>query len=155
MWRRTLPLLALFAASCATVTTGRHETITVTSSPSGADATLLCDRHSALEKTPAKMVIRRNAGDCKLTISKEQFEPKVITIEQGVNPMYWANMIFVPIGPSSAFLIAGGNSQERALGVGLLGAAAVIFGTDFYTGAVHVHRPGTIDVVLEPKHPPQ
>jgi hypothetical protein len=151
MWRLCIPLIALFAVSCATAVSGPRETISVTSSPSDAAADLVCERHSASETTPAKLVIRRNVGDCVLTVSKNGFEPAVVTIKQGVNPYYWGNMIFVPVVPASVFLIAGGDSQEMPAGIGLLGVAAAIFGADFYTGAVHVHRPAAVDVVLKPK----
>jgi hypothetical protein len=146
-----LPLLALCAVSCASITSGRYETIAVTSSPAGADANLVCDRHSVAAVTPAKINIRRNVGDCVLTIAKADFEPAVIKVEQGVNPMYWGNMIFSPVAPSGLYLLALGNSQEKSIGLGLLATGAVVFGTDFYTGAAHVHRPGVVDVVLKPK----
>lgn len=149
--RWLLPLLALCAVSCASITSGRYETIAVTSSPAGADASLVCDRHSATAVTPAKITIRRNAGDCVLTMSKTGFEPAVIRIEQGVNPMYWGNMLLAPVPPSGVYLLALGDSQEKSIGLGLLAAGAVVFGTDFYTGAAHVHRPGVVDVVLKPK----
>jgi hypothetical protein len=149
--RLLLPLLALCTVSCASITSGRYETLAVTSSPAGADANLVCDRHSAAAVTPAKIAIRRNVGDCVLTIAKADFEPAVLKIEQGVNPMYWGNMLLTPVPPSGLYLLALGNSEEKAIGVGLLAAGAVIFGTDFYTGAAHVHRPGVVDVVLKPK----
>lgn len=149
--RWLLPLLALFGVSCASITSGRHETIAVTSSPAGADANLVCERQSATAVTPAKITIRRNVGNCILTISKDEFEPAVVHIEQGVNPMYWGNMIFTPVPPAGLYVLALGDSEEKAIGAGLLAAGAVIFGTDFYTGAVHVHRPGVVDVVLKPK----
>ena len=151
MWRLALPLLAVLATSCASMTSGTTETIAVTSSPSGAAASLECDKHSATATTPAKIEIRRNAGNCVLTVSKESYEPKVINIEQGVNPMYWGNMIFSPLAPAGAYLTALGDGTERTIGLGALVTAAFVFGTDFYTGAVHVHRPGVVDVVLKPK----
>ena len=91
--RRSIPVIAagLFAVSCATITTGRYEEIRVTSSPNQAMATLLCGGHPSGEgPTPTAFKIRRNAGDCVLTLRKDGFEEKTIAIEQGVNPAYRA-----------------------------------------------------------------
>jgi hypothetical protein len=149
---RQLLLIAscLSLGACASVASGRHETLSVTSSPSGADARLVCERVSVTGVTPAKLTIRRNAGDCSLTVAKPGFAAQTFTIEQGVNPMYWGNMIFAPVGPAGGYVVAAGDSGEKAAGVGLLAAAVAIFGTDFVTGAVHVHRPNSVDVVLKP-----
>ena len=142
----------MLLASCATITSGRLEEIHVSSSPSAADASLICGgRPSAEGTTPATFKIRRNAGDCKVTVRKEGFEEKTIALEQGVNPVYWSNMIFSPLAPAGAYVTILGDSGEKVLGVGLLSAAFVIFATDFWTGAVHAHKPGSVDVVLKPK----
>lgn len=140
-------------ASCATITTGRYEEIRVSSSPNEADATLLCDgRPSGEGRTPVAFKIRRNAGDCTLTLRKEEFEEETVSIEQGVNPAYWGNMVLSPIAPMGLFFIAWGHDAgARPLGVGLLAAGAVIFSTDFWTGAVHAHKPAMVDVVLKPR----
>ena len=145
-------LSPVLLASCATITTGRMEEIHVSSSPSQADATLFCQgRPSGEGKTPAVFTIRRNAGDCTLTIRKEGFAEQTIAIEQGVNPAYWANMIFSPVPPAGLFVLLGDDPNDQAIGAGLLGAGLAIFGTDFWTGAVHQHKPGSVDVILKPK----
>jgi hypothetical protein len=48
-------------------------------------------------------------------------------------------------------VIWGNESGARPLGFELLGAGVVIFATDFWTGAVHAHKPATVDVVLKPR----
>jgi len=147
--RRLLPFITSVSfIACATVTTGTQETLAVTSSPSGADAKLVCEKHSVAGVTPVKFSIRRNVGNCSLTVSKEGFAEHAVTIEQGVNPMYWGNMIFAPVAPAGVYVMLAGQSEETATGIGLLAAAAAIFGTDFITGAVHAHRPKSIDVIL-------
>jgi hypothetical protein len=134
------------------MTTGRTELIRVSTSPSQAAAALVCaGRPSGEGSTPVVFTIRRDAGDCTLTLRKEGFEEQTIAIEQGVNPAYWANMIFSPFAPAGTLLTALGDSEERRLGIGFLASAAVIFGTDFWTGAVHAHKPGNVDAVLKPK----
>jgi hypothetical protein len=144
--------VSLSLVACASVASGRHEILSVTSSPSGADVKLVCEKYSATAMTPAKLTIRRNVGDCALTVGKPGFAEQTVAIEQGVNPMYWGNMFFAPVGPSGGYVIVAGESDgEKALGVGLLAAAAAIFSTDFITGAVHTHRPSSIDVILQPK----
>lgn len=153
MWRVVIAGLCFLPLACATVASGTKETISVTSSPAGANARLACEKSSGEGVTPWKLTIRRNAGDCVLTVSKEGFEDRVVTIEQGVNPMYWENMLFAPVAPAGGYFVLVGDTQEKAVGVGLLVAAGVIFGTDFGTGAVHVHRPAVVDVVLKPASP--
>jgi hypothetical protein len=139
----------LSLVSCATMTTGRTELIRVGSSPGQANATLICEGRTAGEgTTPVAFTIRRDAGDCSLTLRKEGFEEQTIAIEQGVNPAYWGNMILSPVVPAGVLVTLG---NEKAIGVGLLGSALVIFGTDFWTGAVHAHKPGSVDAVLKPK----
>jgi len=145
-----LALLFVPLAACATMTTGTGEKINVSSSPSEATASLVCNGHPEGEGlTPIVFTIRRDAGDCILTLRKEGYEEQTRALEQGVNPAYWGNMIFSPLAPAGAFLTILGNSDEKAIGVGALGAAWLIFGTDFYTGAVHAHKPGSVDAVLK------
>ncbi|HEX3581850.1 MAG TPA: hypothetical protein VH087_08805 [Thermoanaerobaculia bacterium] len=154
MRRISLALLGtLLLNACATITSGRYEEVRVSSSPNEADATLLCNgRPSGEGKTPVAFKIRRNAGDCTLTLRKEGFEEKTVAVEQGVNPAYWGNMILSPIAPIGAFWVIWGNeSGARPLGFELLGAGVAIFATDFWTGAVHAHKPATVDVVLNPR----
>lgn len=146
-------LIPLLLTSCATINTGTHEEIRVSSSPSQANATLVCAGRPAGEgATPITFKIRRNAGDCVMTLRKEGFEEKTVAVEQGVNRAYWANMVFSPIPPASAFTASlADTSSDRALGLGFLAASAAIFGLDFWTGAVHAHKPNHIDAVLKPK----
>ncbi len=148
------PLLLLFGClslvSCATLSTGRDEQIRVGTSPSQANATLVCDgKPSGEGLTPIEFKIRRNAGDCNLTLRKEGFEEQTVAIEQGVNPAYWTNMLFSPLVPAGGLLVLG-DSGEKVLGAAFLGLGYAIFSTDFRTGAVHAHKPATVDVVLRP-----
>ena len=78
MIRRSLVLLPIFTLiSCATIVSGTHENIAVNSSPAGARAALRCPRGELQEGvTPVTMSIRRNVGDCNLTVSKEGFRTR-------------------------------------------------------------------------------
>ena len=134
------------------MTTGTREDIVIDSTPTGATATLDCDGHAAGGgTTPITLSIRRNAGDCELRLTRDGYQDVKILIEQGVNPAYWANMVFTPLVPAGPYLLALGDSGEKVIGVSALGLAAVVFATDFHTGAVHAHRPNKIAAVLEPK----
>lgn len=153
--RNVLLLLGCMSLiSCATVFTGTGENIVVTSSPPSAMASLVCEgKPAGSGVTPATIPIRRNAGDCTLTVAKDGFEERTVLIEQGINRAYWLNMLFAPVPPSGLYVLWGGETNEQPLGIGLLAAGAAIFGTDFITGAVHQHKPDHIDVVLKPKEP--
>jgi hypothetical protein len=151
MWRLLILLSVVPLTSCATVATDRFENIVVTSSPTGADVTLVCNgKPAGRGVTPATIRIRRDAGDCDVRVAKDGFSDRSTHLEQGVNPMYWANMAFTPLLPA-AFYSFTGNHQEKIAGAAFLGAAILAFGTDFWTGAVHAHKPSKIDVVLQPK----
>lgn len=150
MRRGLVLLLALvLVPSCATMTSDRFEEIAVSSSPSGADATLVCARATARGVTPASLRIRRNAGDCDLTIAKDGFATQALHFEQGVNRAYWLNMPLAILAPVGAYAMTGDRS-DRSAGVGLLAVAIAAITTDFWTGAVHDHEPHRVDVVLEP-----
>lgn len=152
MLRLLLAACCLSLISCATMTTGTRENIVINSDPAGAEASLVCNGTPAGSGvTPTTITIRRNAGDCALTLSKDGFETLTVPIEQGVNPAYWTNMVFSPLAPAGAYVLWLGNPEEKAIGVGILVTAAVVFGTDFWTGAVHAHKPDRIDAVLKRK----
>lgn len=149
-----LLLSILPLVSCATMSSGRMETIDIRSTPDAANASMVCAGQPAGSGvTPTKIAIRRNAGDCTVTLTKEGFEDVTMLIEQGVNPAYWMNMVFTPFGPFGVVLLANGNQGEKFIGLGLLTAGFAILSTDFFTGAVHTHRPYKVDVVLKPKPP--
>lgn len=115
-------------------------------------AMLLCGGHPSGEgPTPTAFKIRRNAGDCILTLRKDGFEEKTIAIEQGVNPAYWGNMLFSPLPPGGAYVMFGPTANDKRIGLGLFTAGAAIISTDFWTGAVHAHKPPNVDAVLKPK----
>lgn len=142
--------------SCASITSGVHEQIRVTSSPAAADAMLTCNGQTvASSPTPATFTIRRNAGDCDVKLSKEGFDDATVLIEQGVNPAYWMNMIFTPLAPGAVYLTWLGNTEEKMIGISAAATALAVFGADFWTGAVHTHRPHAVDVVMKPKSPPE
>lgn len=143
--------------SCATIVSGPLENISVNSSPAGAHAALRCPRGELQEGvTPVTMSIRRNVGDCNLTVSKEGFSDEVITVERGINPAHWFNFTTIPLAIYGGLALSGGfygestASEKRVGAVCLLvtGAAWII---DHRTGAAHRHEPAKIEVTLKPR----
>src|ERR1043165_2493918 len=93
--------LALAAASCATTSPGRNETISIDSTPSGASVEMKCQQVTRNATTPAAIVIPRNATDCVATVSSSGYKSKTIAFDRGPAPAYWLNFIgpaMLPLG---------------------------------------------------------
>jgi len=140
--------LSLSAMSCATIAHGVHETITIDSSPSGANVDLKCQKISRNGTTPAAIVIPRNATDCVATISKSDFKTKTVAFDRAPTRAYWLNFIPVSVAPIS---IADNSplhmSEESALALLLFGIVG--FGVDAFDGAIFKHEPSNVHVMLE------
>jgi hypothetical protein len=142
-----LPVL-LFAAGCASMLTGTHETITVDSTPAAARASLFCGNKSVGEApTPAKFTISRDAGDCTVTVRKTGYLEQRASIEQHINPAYWMNIVAAPAAAVAAWnnswwgFLAGNAAPLYAIGAGG-------FLADACTGAMHTHRPRHVRLAL-------
>jgi hypothetical protein len=150
-----LLLIGCLLSSCATMTRGRNEVISVDSDPSGANVTILCAGNiSASGTTPARLTIPRKADLCRVDVEKSGMAAQKIQIERGFNASYWMN--FVPtLGLPTYLLVSGvwGATESSAngwLAVGLAGAAGLI--VDRVTGAMYDHEPNVIKVTLQPRH---
>ena len=117
-----LPLL-LFT-SCATITRGVHDKLTVTSDPSGASVVLSTGERGV---TPAKFVKPRRTEPFTVTVSKSGYLPQTIKIE-------------------SKF---GGTGGAAMAGNVILGGAIGI-GVDAGTGAYNSLYPNPVSVHLVP-----
>jgi hypothetical protein len=149
-----LLLIGCLLCSCATMTRGRDEVISVESNPSGANATVSCAGNiSATGTTPARLTISRKAEGCHVNIAKSGMKTKVIELDHGVNASYWMNFVVLGGVPLSLAMGLNGdppNTTTRAwLGVGLLGAAGFVI--DRATGAMYDHNPNVINVTLQPE----
>jgi len=147
-----LLIFACFLSSCATMTHGPDEVISVESNPSGASATIRCAGNvSASGTTPARLTIPRKADGCNINIEKSGMKTQNVQIERGFTAAYWLNF-----GPSLGLPIAvlgsalgGSGSVTGYLIVGLAGAAGFI--VDRVTGAMYDHDPHVINVTLQPQ----
>jgi predicted lipid-binding transport protein (Tim44 family) len=117
-----LPLL--FFSSCATITRGVHDKLTVTSDPSGANVVLSTGERGV---TPTKFVKERKTEPFTVTVSKPGYVPETVKVE-------------------SKFGGTGGGAMAGNL---LLGGAIGI-GVDAGTGAYKSLYPNPVLVHLVP-----
>lgn len=149
-----LLLIGCLLSSCATITHGSHEVVTVESSPSGASATIRCAGNISVSgTTPARLTIPRKADGCNVNIEMSGMKTQNVTLERGFTGLYWMN--FAPtLGLPIYVLSEGpfGGSDSTATGwliVGLAGAAGFI--VDRVSGAMYDHDPHVINVTLQPQ----
>src|SRR5947209_14201990 len=117
-----LPLLCF--TSCATITRGVHDKLSVTSDPSGADVRLSTGEHGV---TPVKFVKERKTDPFSVTVSKPGYAPQTVKVE-------------------SKFGGTGGGAMAGNL---LLGGA-IGLGVDAGTGAYKSLYPNPVSVHLVP-----
>jgi hypothetical protein len=155
--KRFLSLLVIgcLLSSCATMSHGTTEVISVDSNPSGADATILCDsKISASGTTPARLTIPRKADRCRITVTQSGMKTQSIAIDRGFTSSFWLN--FVPasglaFAPVVAFSDTGSDDVAGALLVAGI-AGGVGFVVDRLSGAMYDHNPKVIKVTLQPEH---
>lgn len=121
---------ALLLAGCASVTRGTTENISISTTPSGAQADVAGLDIPTSCITPCVVQASRNA-DITVTVSKQGFEPQIIPLTKEV--------------PGSG---AAGFAGNILLG-GVVG-----MGVDAATGAAQDHKPNPVIVTLQPIAPP-
>jgi hypothetical protein len=129
---RILGVVALAAAlgGCASVTRGTTENISISSTPSGAEATITGLEVPTACITPCAIVAKRSA-DITVSFAKPGYEPEVVQLTKEV-----------PVTGAAGFagnLVAGG----------LVG-----MGVDAVTGAAQDHKPNPVIVTMRPMGPP-
>ena len=117
-----LPLLCF--TSCATITRGVHDKLSVTSDPSGAEVRLSTGERGV---TPVKFVKERKTDPFSVTVSKPGYAPQTVKVE-------------------SKFGGTGGGAMAGNL---LLGGA-IGMGVDAGTGAYKSLYPNPVSVKLVP-----
>jgi|SRR3954454_14064018 hypothetical protein len=123
---RILGVLAACAmlGGCASVARGTTETISVESTPPGAEATISGLDNPMTCVTPCAVVAKRNA-DITVTVQKSGYEPEVVQLTKDI--------------PAAG---AAGFAGNLLLG-GLVG-----MGVDAATGAATDHKPNPVIVTL-------
>jgi hypothetical protein len=123
--------LSVMLGGCASVTRGTTENISISSTPSGAEAVISGLEVPTTCTTPCAIVAKRNA-DISITFQKEGYESQIVQLTKEV-----------PATGAAGFagnIIAGG----------LIG-----MGVDAATGAATDHKPNPVIVTLQPSAPPR
>src|SRR5204863_2407566 len=111
-------------SSCATITRGVHDKLTVTSDPSGANVVLSTGERGV---TPTKFVKERKTEPFTVTVSKPGYVPQTVKVE-------------------SKFGGTGGGAMAGNLILG----GAIGMGVDAGTGAYKSLYPNPLSVTLVP-----
>lgn len=155
---RRLALLAvtLLAAGCATVINDQREKIPVRSEPAGAVVSVECGQAPVYGGvTPAVLLIERTADPCSITVAKEGYEQRTVTLERKTSRAVRGNKVPGVIVGSLFGLIAWfaddngswvGDAYELGSTLGEAPGNAI----DHRTGAAYKHVPGEVFVRLDP-----
>lgn len=109
----TALFLGLFILSgCATIVSGSDQSVTIQSSPDGADILM---NGVTMGKTPITMSIQRDSYTM-LTIEKEGYKSETQLMNTELNSMFWGNILFGGLLGSTTDA-ASGASREYAPGV--------------------------------------
>jgi hypothetical protein len=129
---RILCVAVLCAAlcGCASVSRGTSETISVATTPSGAEATISGLDQPTVCTTPCAFIASRSA-DIVVSIAKEGYEPQVVPLSKEVT----------------------GSGGATFAGNLLLGGV-IGMGVDAATGAAMDHKPNPVIVTLKSFEPP-
>lgn len=160
--RKLLPLLlALASIRCATVAHGRHQTVPVSSTPSGAAVRATCGARSwDAGVTPVNVELRRKSELCTVTLTKEGFAPETVTFDRTRSAFVYGNV--VPgaaagamtgggIGLAAALLDASDTVVVSATALGFALGFSVPVLVDSATGAMYKHFPERVEVTLRPR----
>jgi hypothetical protein len=128
---RILGAVALVATlgGCASVTRGTTENLSISSTPSGAEATITGLDVPTACITPCVVVAKRNA-DITVNLAKPGYEPETVQLTKEI--------------PGTG---AAGFAGNLLLG-GLVG-----MGVDAATGAAQDHKPNPVIVTMRPRTP--
>jgi hypothetical protein len=147
-------LTVCLLTSCATMTHGSNEVISVDSDPSGAEATIKCANNvSASGTTPARLIIPRKAEGCRVDVEKSGMKTQSMDVERGFTSSFWLNFIPASGLPLGTIAVFTGNGSDGTLSAvfaaGILGGVGFL--VDRVTGAMYDHNPNVIKVTLQPQ----
>jgi hypothetical protein len=120
--------LSVMLGGCASVTRGTTENISISSTPSGAEAVVSGLDVPRTCTTPCAVVAKRSA-DISITFQKEGYESQVVQLTREV--------------PATGAAGFAGNIIAGGLGV------------DAVTGAATDHKPNPVIVTMQPKAAPR
>ncbi len=151
--------MSLLSVRCATVAHGRGQGIHVTSSPSGAAVRVSCEgltRDAGV--APIDVVVGRNAQSCEITLSKNGFADRTVTLTRMRSGMVWLNLIpgFVIGVVADVSTVSPVDESNRKKGNAaffegfVVGTAAGLL-IDHSTGASYKQVPTRIDATLDPR----
>ena len=115
-----LGLIAILLTGCASIISGRMQSIPVSSNPTGAKVTY----NGQTQQTPCTIILDRKSPVIQLTIEKEGHEPVMVRLEKSLNGWVFGNVIWGLFG-------------------GIIGVAI-----DSSTGAAMKFNPDSVDVRL-------
>lgn len=145
----SLVLVALLASGCATIVSGRHQKIRVTSAPLRARVIVEYQKADGGQvssyETPAEIHLPRRKSDVRLRIEKEGFAPVEVALKRKANGMLALNVANPMIYGA---VITDGSAGARAGAIAAF--IGVWIGVDVATGAAYRLAPSRIDVTLTP-----
>ncbi len=155
MQRLALLALTLAAAGCATMINDQREKIPVRSEPAGAVVSVECGTAPVYGGvTPAVLIIERTADPCEITIAKEGYEAKTVTLARTTSKATRGNRVPGVMVGTLFGLIAFISDNEDWMGDAYdLGSAlgeAPGNAIDNKTGAAFKHVPKEVFVRLDP-----
>jgi len=157
MTRTIAALASIIAVGCGSVFHGSTQQISVNSTPSGATARATCNDGSAVEATtPGKLMLRRSAEGCSITLSKSGYESQSVALTRGKSASMVANVpaaIPSALGVGIAGLIVCKGNSSAAGGCFTAGALLGLLlpgYLDARTGAMYTQRPERVDITLRP-----
>lgn len=78
-----LTLASLSTVACSTISHGSRQTLLVESTPSGAEVVVRCGEAALTSgTTPARITVRRKTDPCLLTLRREGYIEKQISLER-------------------------------------------------------------------------
>ena len=93
--------MVLALSGCASIFNGKTQTVVLTSAPGGATATVTNRAGERIHTgiTPVTLTLNRGAGYFKseaftVTLTKEGFEPRQVSIASSVSGWYFGNILF-------------------------------------------------------------
>lgn len=82
-------VLAAFGSGCATIVSGKTQTVTIDSNVKDAEVVV---EGAVLGKTPYNGPLKR-AKETTLLLRKEGYENKTVTLNTEIEPVFWGNII--------------------------------------------------------------